>query len=87
MLDKLSSTQKRSLLILLIVAFALPFTIALVKQTQIFKPRAENNVYDNFDVTGPDGAPLNYDLGVQRVYKTDSLDVKIKIKDIHGLVP
>ncbi len=61
--------------------------VYLSQHQQIFKPRAENNVYDNFEVTDTNGSPLNYDPGVQRVYKTDSLDVKIKVKDIQGLVP
>ncbi len=84
------SMQHISKLQILISILLLVGIIALVYlslRTQIFRPKAENNVYDNFEVTDPSGSPLPYQPGTQRVYNTDNLDVKIKVKDIQGLVP
>ncbi len=79
--------NKLQILASILLLVGIVVLVYLSQRKQIFKPRAENSVYDSFEVTDTNGAPLNYDPGLQRVYKTDSLDIKIKIKDIQGLVP
>ena len=69
MLDNISSAKKRSILILLIIAVALPFTFALVKQNQIFRPRAEEAAQVH--------SVVNFDPKVaQIIYPGDTLEGK-----------
>ncbi len=79
--------NKIQILASILLLIGLIVLVYLSQHRQILKPRAENNIYDSFEVTDTNGTPLEYNPGTQRVYKTDSLDVKIKIRDIQGLVP
>ncbi len=79
--------SKAQILLSIILILGLVALVYLAQRQQIFKPKAENNIYDNFEVTDPSGSPLPYQPGNQRVYNTDNLDIKIKVKDLNGLVP
>lgn len=61
--------------------------VYLSQQTQIFKPRASQTYFNAFEVTDTEGNALNYqDNTHTRIYSTNSLDVKIRIQDINGLI-
>ncbi len=84
---QVTKKQLLSLSVIVILFLGIIALVYLSQKTQIFKPKAEANIYDNFEVTDPSGSPLPYQPGTQRVYNTDNLDVKIKVKDLDGLIP
>lgn len=49
-MDKLTKRQKTSLIIIFIVVVAIPLTIYLARQTQIFKPRAGNPAVSRIEI-------------------------------------
>ncbi|TSC66155.1 MAG: hypothetical protein CEO21_251 [Microgenomates group bacterium Gr01-1014_80] len=79
--------NKIQILLSLILLGGLAALVYLSQQTQIFKSKATQTYFNAFEVTDTSGTPLEViNTGNFRIYKTDSLDVKIKIQDINALV-
>lgn len=61
--------------------------VYLSQQTQIFTPKASQNYFNAFEVTDTKGTPLKViNTENTRIYKTNSLDIKIRMQDINVLV-
>lgn len=77
---KLNKSQIITTLLLLI---GLLVTVTLVQRQQIFKSKASSDINSAISVTDPAGNELEY-VG-NNTYNTNSLDVKIGIKDLEQL--
>ena len=79
--------NKAQLLLSIILLLGIASLVYLSQQTQILKSKASQNYFNAFEVTDISGTPLQIlDTQNQRIYKTDSLDVKIRIRNINALV-
>jgi len=87
-MDKINFDKQRiiKLASLFVLSVVLLVVVILAQQQQNTRSKAREDVYNAFDVTDNAGSTLKYDdqNGV-RVYKTESLDVRIKVSDLNRL--
>ena len=78
--------NKAQILLSIILLGGLVALVYLSQQTQILKSKATQTYFNAFEVTDSEGNTLEYFPGDQRIYKTNSLDVKIRVRDLNALI-
>lgn len=71
--------NKVQLIVIAILLIGLLIAVYLVQTKQIFKSKAGSDVNDVLNVTDSEGNPLQYQGN--GVYKTNSLDVQVGVKN------
>lgn len=75
--------NKKNIIFSLIILVGLALSVYLVLNYQTILSRAGNTDYTNFDVKDAQGNTLN--VHGEGEYDTQSLDVKVQIKDLEKL--
>lgn len=75
--------NKSQLFILALLLFGLVVGVVLVQEQQLFRKEAATDPYGAFEVTDPGGNPLLCDGDT---CETNSLEVKIKVRDLERLL-
>ncbi|MDP3973391.1 MAG: hypothetical protein Q8P92_01025 [Candidatus Daviesbacteria bacterium] len=89
MIDKLTKKQLIQLIILLGLAIAIPLSVFLVQNTQIFKGKAyQDEIFEAFEFKDSSGNILSCDATTNPpTCTTQSPDITVTIKSLDVLIP
>ncbi len=79
---RILNKTKWQLIGLTVLIIGLILSLYLAQQVQKYRSKASQEVLNAFEVTDEEGRPLEIEGDT---YKTQSLDVKIKVKDLESL--